>query len=325
MKIDWKYQLQQYGVALVTAISIFAALSLYIFYRRGYYDLYIANKAFAGDAAILLLVIFVLGPFSRFFNIFDKYLQSRKEIGITAFFLALAHSVISLFFLPGKFSLARYFSGLNWPFIFGLLGILVLIFLFLLSFKRLETWLGDVRWWKLQNWGLRLTVALVVLHVFVMKFPGWLKWYQVGSEPGLARPGLPGASLLLAWLMFFALLIRFAEFGGMKFGRIVSYLSLVFLPLIYLATFWWGGLSVAKVEFCLTRIQVEEAVSKENKCLVIYESKIYDLTLARKWNLTGHVGKHLCGKEYSREIIEKGPHSVAVMDKFLLTKLCEAK
>lgn len=323
--MGWKNELRKYFAAFSLAAIVFLVLGVYIYFRRGYFDLYIANKVFAGDAAILLSVIFVFGPFSRFFNIFDKYLPLRKEIGITAFFLALAHSLISLFFLPSKFSLARYFSGFNWPFIFGLLGLLILIFLFIISFKRLETWLGDARWWKLQNWGLRLTVSLVILHVFVMKFPGWIKWYRVGSEPGLAHPGLPGASLLLVWLMFFALLIRFAEFGGLKFGRIVSYLSLVFLPLIYLATFWWGGLSVAKIESCLTRIQVEKTVSKENKCLVIYEGNIYDLTLARKWDLSGHVGKHLCGKEYSKEVIEKGPHLVSVMDKFLLTKLCEAK
>ena len=60
MKVDWKYQLQQYGAALVVAIPVFVSLSLYIFYRRGYYNLYIANKAFAGDAAILLGIIFIV-------------------------------------------------------------------------------------------------------------------------------------------------------------------------------------------------------------------------------------------------------------------------
>ena len=81
MKIDWKYQRQQYGAALMAAVPVFVSLSLYIFYRRGYYDLYIANKAFAGDAAVLLGVVFLLGPLSRFFVIFLKYLAKIAKTG----------------------------------------------------------------------------------------------------------------------------------------------------------------------------------------------------------------------------------------------------
>jgi DMSO/TMAO reductase YedYZ heme-binding membrane subunit/predicted heme/steroid binding protein len=324
MKIDWKYQLRQYAVALILAALIFVSLSLYIFFRRGYYDLYIANKAFAGDAAMLLGIIFLLGPLSRFFAIFDRYIQYRKEIGMVAFFLALAHSLVSFFFLPSKFTVGRYLSAINWPFIFGLTGLILLVILFFISNGWMENKIGAKRWWWLQNWSLRLVVILTVLHVFVMKYAGWIRWYAVGGESFLAHPELPGGGLLVGWFLVFALLVRGAEFGGVKFGRMVWYLSVIGLPVVYLFTFWWGlrfRVDQSKRIVCMTRDQVDEALEAKS-CLVIFETKVYDLTAAVKWDLTGHVGKHLCGKEYDKETIEKGPHNASVMEKFLVGELC---
>ena len=323
VKIDWKYQREQYGAALMAAVPVFVSLSLYIFYRRGYYDLYIANKAFAGDAAVLLGVVFLLGPLSRFFVIFDRYLQYRKEIGIVAFFLALVHGLVSLFFLPSKFPMSRYVSTLNWPFVFGLAGLVILVMLFFISNSWVENRLGTERWWRLQNWGLRLVVGLTVLHVFVMKMNGWLSWYKVGGEAALAHPELPGGGLLVGWFLGFAVLVRLSEFGGVRFGRIVWYFSVITLPIIFAVTFWWGfRVEKIKSTACFTRERIDRA-PEENGCLVIFDNKVYDMTSAAKWDLTGHVGRHLCGKEYDQETIEKGPHKIAVMEPFLIGKLCE--
>jgi len=243
MKVDWKYQLKQYGVAFFLAVPIFVSLSLYIFYRRGFYDLYIANKVFAGDGAMLLGIVFILGPLSRFFNFFDRYLQYRKEIGIVAFFLILVHGLVSLFFLPSRFPISRYFSSINWSFIYGLLGLVVLVLLFLISNNKVENIIGTKTWWRLQNWGLRIVIGLTVLHVFIMKTPGWLSWYRIGGEATLAHPELPGGGLLVGWILVFVVLVRLSEFGGMRFGRIVWYFSIIALPIVLALTFWWGGRS----------------------------------------------------------------------------------
>lgn len=140
--MGWKFELKKYVFAVLLAGFIFLALSLYIFFRRGYYTLYIANKAFAGDAALLLAIVFLLGPFSRFFNVFDRFLQYRKEIGILAFFLGLVHGVVSFFFLPNYFPQARFLTGLNWSFIYGLIGLVLLILVYLISNKRAEVFLA---------------------------------------------------------------------------------------------------------------------------------------------------------------------------------------
>lgn len=239
-KINWKYEFQQYGIAFATAAPFYVALSFYLFFRRGYYDLYIANKIFAGVAAILFGIVLVLGPGSRLFSFLDRYVQYRKELGIIAFFLALIHSLVSLFFLPSKFSLAKYFATLNWPFIFGLAAIILLIAVFAISNHWASTVIGQARWWRLQYWGARVVFTLVALHVFLMKWEGWVKWYKVGGEQYLVRPEWPGAGILVAWFMVFVALIRLAEFINSKLGRAVWYMSAVLLPLVYIATFVWG-------------------------------------------------------------------------------------
>lgn len=78
----------------------------------------------------------------------------------------------------------------------------------------------------------------------------------------------------------------------------------------------------AKEAACLTREQVETAVKEEEKCLTIFGGGVYDFSLAKKWDLTGHVKKHACGKEYDQATIEEGPHKLAVIDKFYLTNVC---
>ena len=239
-KINWIYEIRQYGAALVVAAPVFTFLSLFIFYRRGYYDLYIANKAFAGTAAILLGIVLLIGPLSRYFAFPDRYIQYRKELGIIAFFLALIHAVVSLFFLPSHFPSVIFFGTFNWDFILGMIATVALFVLFLISFERVADAIGRKRWWWMQNWGIRIAFTLVFLHVFLMKWSGWIAWYKAGGSNRLAHPELPGGGLLVGWFMAFVVFLRLAEFLGPRFFRAAWYVSVVALPAIYIATFWWG-------------------------------------------------------------------------------------
>ncbi|MEK7578180.1 MAG: ferric reductase-like transmembrane domain-containing protein [Patescibacteria group bacterium] len=232
--------LQQYGAALAATVPLFVILSVYLFYRRGYYDLYIANKIFAGVAVILLGIVLLIGPLSRLFSFPDRYVQYRKELGIVAFFLAIAHGISSSFFLSSRFHLSGSPETLNWPFIFGLAATVILVALFFISNDRVMAAIGRERWWRLQYWGVRLAFIFVLLHVFIMKWSGWVKWYKVGGGSDLVHPEWPGAGLLVGWFMIFVILVRLAEFVSPKLGRAVWYASVVAVPIIYIATFWWG-------------------------------------------------------------------------------------
>lgn len=83
-----------------------------------------------------------------------------------------------------------------------------------------------------------------------------------------------------------------------------------------------GYRPVRAEQACYTKEQVTSATVSLKKCLTIYNGGVYDFTLAKKWDISGHVGKHLCGKEYDKETIEQGPHSVAVMAPFKVGTLC---
>lgn len=73
---------------------------------------------------------------------------------------------------------------------------------------------------------------------------------------------------------------------------------------------------------CVTRQEVETALDND-RCLVIQNGKVYDLTEgANKWDLDGHVGQHPCGKEFTNADTEAGPHDASVVDQFYLADLC---
>lgn len=239
-KIDWKNEIQQYGFATAVSAVFFVILSLFIYYRRGYYDLYIANKAFAGAAAIVLGLVLLIGTGNRLFSFSARFVQYRKGFGFLSCFLALAHGIISFFFLPSKFPLSGYLGQVNWWFIYGLLATVAFIAVFVISNNWAMRALGGRRWWRLQSWGVRLAFMLVLLHVFVMKWQDWVKWYKSGGGPELAHPELPGGGLLVGWFLTIVLVIRIAEHVNPKLGRIVWYAGLLTLPVIYVATIWWG-------------------------------------------------------------------------------------
>lgn len=230
----------EYGMAFLFALIVFTVFSAYIYLRRGFYDLYIINKIFAGVAATQLGIVLLLGPFSRMFKAFDRYLRLRNEFGIMVFLLALIHSIISLFFLENHFPFAKYFVPINIPFIFGLIGILLLSFLFLISNKAARDLLTVKRWWPIQFWGARVAFIATALHVYIMKYPGWVEWYTKGGNRELKHPEWPGLGLLIGWLILFVLIVRLTEAVDVKLGRIATYVSFFLLTFIYVFTFIWG-------------------------------------------------------------------------------------
>lgn len=238
--MHWAFQIQQYGTALGVAAFLFLVLSVYLFFRRGYYDLYIINKVVAGVAAIMLGLILLIGSLSRMFNRFDGYVQYRKELGITAYFLLLFHGFSSFFLLPDHFTQARFFGSGLWPFLYGLAATILLTFILLISNKVAMQKIGPKRWWHIQNWGIRIGFVLVALHVGVMKLSGWISWYREGGSETLVHPEWPGAGLLVGWFMAFVIFVRLAEAANKKLGVIAWYLLVFALPLIYILTFLWG-------------------------------------------------------------------------------------
>jgi len=211
---------RDYVIASLMAGALVAFFSLYLFIRRGYlFDapptadtLYVFNKVLIGAGTILLALTFLIGPIVRYFDRLDAWLGYRKEIGIVGALLAVSHGLISYFLLPLKFPASKLdFTSLT--FAAGLIGAFLLAFLFIISFKKAIDLLGGSRWWFLQRWGLRLVIALTLIHVYVMKWDGWMKWLKQGGVPTaeLAHPLMPGLGMLVTLFLTWVVIVRLYE------------------------------------------------------------------------------------------------------------------
>lgn len=221
---------RDYIIAMLLAATVFVFFSLYLVTRRGYFfdapttadPLFVPNKAIATAGMTLLAFTFLLGPLSRYFNRWDYLLAYRKEIGIVGGFLAIFHGLISYFLLPKKFP-QEWIDFSSWEFGAGLAGALLLVALFVLSWKRVIAKFSGPVWWFLQRWGLRLVIIATLIHVFAMKWSGWIKWIKQGGGKAtaeLANPWMPGlgilASLFIAWVVIVRLyetIFLFKDFG----------------------------------------------------------------------------------------------------------------
>jgi DMSO/TMAO reductase YedYZ heme-binding membrane subunit len=229
----------KYIRATTVSLVLFFALSCYLYLRRGYYDLYIANKAFAGISLMLVGIVLLIGPLTRLYQRFDTWILYRKHVGIVAFVYALLHSIISLLMLPDHFSMSYY---LKFPpqFIFGLIGSSLLVWLSVISFRKITDHLEKHAWWYTHNWGVRLAGTAIMLHILIMKYAGWIKWYTDGGGKELLRPYMMPAGALVGSFGIFVFVVRLAEFTGPTMARslvkIVTALYIVFI----MGSFVWG-------------------------------------------------------------------------------------
>lgn len=213
--------IKDYLIALFIALVTVSLFLLYLEARRGYVNLYITNKVFAATAAVMLGIVFLIGPLCRHFQKLDFAIQYRKEIGIVAGIFATVHGIISLFFLPSRFPLKSYLSHLD-TFIPGLVGVLVLGYLIWISRQSVIVRIGASTWWKLQRWGIRIAVLATLVHVIWMKFPGWKSWIVKGGSPDLALPSLPPASILALMFLSWVALVRLYEYFALYPSHHVS-------------------------------------------------------------------------------------------------------
>ena len=142
--------------------------------------LYISNKAIAVASVFLIGLSYLLGSLARFWpSVFSSKLHLRKYFGLLGFGLASIHGIISLllfnpayyprFFIEaGKLTLVGELSML-----FGVLGLGIFTIVAVSSIPSVEQSMNQKKWLAIQRLGY-LALILVILHVFVMGYKGWL-------------------------------------------------------------------------------------------------------------------------------------------------------
>jgi sulfoxide reductase heme-binding subunit YedZ len=207
--------------AFMVAGVVFALFSLYLFARRGYYNVYIINKVLGSTAAVLAGITLIMGPIARRTKDMISFLPLRKELGLLALWLALLHIITSVLFLPNKFPLSWYQK--EWlPIAFGAAAILIWLGIAWLSHEKHIVRLGPRLWRQYQSWGGRIAFLLIFFHLVVMKWPGWLRWWngQVKTSSELTNPNYPPASLFVLAAMLLVVVIRtYNRFRKRKINR----------------------------------------------------------------------------------------------------------
>jgi len=197
-------------VLIIFAVTLGYSIIRYNIVRNVPFEnipLFIANKAVALTATILIGLSFLLGPLSRFWpKMFTHHLYLRKYLGISGFAIAALHALMSLllfspayypkFFLPsGKMNLIGESSML-----FGILAFLIFLAISLTSLPQIEKLLNSQQWKSIQRLGY-LAYVLVLFHVVIM---GWAGWWK----PESWKFGLASISLISALIIIFVLLMR---------------------------------------------------------------------------------------------------------------------
>jgi len=194
--------------ALEISLFIFSLLSLYLFLRRGYYNIYIINKVFGSTAVVLAGITLLIGPLRKIpFGVI--FMAMRRQLGLIAFGFALIHIFFSLYQTERFGWFSWYFE--EWlPVVFGILAITTWGYMAYISRNIKIQQMGADIWRKRLSFAGKLGFVALFLHLTIMKYPGWMKWIQgqVKQTPELANPTYPPASIFVFLLMLIVILCR---------------------------------------------------------------------------------------------------------------------
>ena len=167
----------------IYSLFLFVVISLYYFASRGNYDTRIANRVIADISMLLIGLSMMLSSVCYFWNFADKYIIYRKHLGIAGFAYAMAHSLLSLFFMPKVFPFPEYYlSERNiFPFICALISLIIFTVMTIISNKFAIHELGGSLWRKLLRVGY-IAYALAIIHFGLKGAPYWWSWLIGKSE-----------------------------------------------------------------------------------------------------------------------------------------------
>jgi nitrite reductase/ring-hydroxylating ferredoxin subunit/DMSO/TMAO reductase YedYZ heme-binding membrane subunit len=178
--ISWTPYKKRYDAVMlasvVTFIGAFFAISKLVY--RGEHaisDEILLMRALGTCATVMLHVILCIGPLARLNPQFLPLLYNRRHLGVTMFFVALAHAVIAVGFYHGFGRISAFYSlftsntqyrSLS-AFPFETLGLLALIILFAMAATSHDFWLNTLspRVWKSLHMCVYLAWVLLIGHV----------------------------------------------------------------------------------------------------------------------------------------------------------------
>ncbi len=178
--VGWSRQKKIYDALMLSAIVLYLAVFVALARAfqapgQGLSDVQLLIRALGTAAFILLHIVLCIGPLTRLDRRLLPILYNRRHLGVTTFFVALAHAVLSLVWYHGfgnlSIPLSLLVSNTNLrsisQFPFELLGAFSLIILFLMAATSHDFWLKNLspRTWKNLHMLVYIAYGSLVLHV----------------------------------------------------------------------------------------------------------------------------------------------------------------
>ncbi len=181
------------GVTALFSILLLLAFVLYINYATDQQlSLFrLTNLATAETALALVGLSFALSGIGFFWDIFDRQVRYRKYLGLFGFAIAAVHVLLSL-------QIARNI----YAFSFGLLGILLLVFMAAISTHDAQLRFGQ-RWRQALRVGYLAYIAIIA-HYAILRLHAWTDWFAQD------KISLPPVSLITVILAIGVIVLRLA-------------------------------------------------------------------------------------------------------------------
>lgn len=202
-------ELKRWGRAFLVSLVVFAFFSLYLYFRRGYYNLYIINKVFGSTAAVMAAITLLVGPLSKRLTFLSNLVTIRRELGIWAVGFAIVHIIFSLL-QQNRFPFPDWYTAEWIPVSAGVIAVSAWLYMTYLSRSKKIKEMGVDVWKKRLSLFGWIAFGAVFIHLTVMKYPGWIRWWQgqVKASPQLANPEFPPASLFVFAIILIVIVYR---------------------------------------------------------------------------------------------------------------------
>jgi DMSO/TMAO reductase YedYZ heme-binding membrane subunit len=156
---------------------IFIVIGTGFVLRRGSVDVFVLNQVFASTSLILISLSLVLGPLGKFFNVFDRFVARRRELGIWGFVFAYVHILLILFALRDRFPWSE-FAEFPLSFIAAIVALVLLCFLTFITPMRVMRKMGPHVWRKSLRYASYAALLAILLHTWEFGHVRWERWIE---------------------------------------------------------------------------------------------------------------------------------------------------
>lgn len=184
----------------ILALIIYIILLVVTYQLDKTFGFFTISKALAGASALLLGASFSLSGFCYWWDFLDTKIAYRKQLGLAAYWLALAYSISLLFLDPNKYFFNFFDNFLSADILLGLISMAILTVLAIISTDKMMLRLGPKRWRLMLRFGY-LAWLLLALRAYLIEKNLWFEYLITGQ-------GFPPPRLLLTIFVMAVILFR---------------------------------------------------------------------------------------------------------------------